>query len=95
MALQEFKCLWEEAMAKGEQFVRPKNRLDCRVEELNVMHNERKLAEKEALMCDTAWSGPSHYQIFLASCLIHSLSTLARIRNKPSLCLLYCIGTAA
>jgi hypothetical protein len=49
------------------------------------MHNEHKLAEKEALMRDTAWSGPSHYQIFLASCLIHSLSTVARIRNKPSL----------
>ncbi|KAH8971019.1 hypothetical protein BDL97_02G121300 [Sphagnum fallax] len=40
---EEFKCLWEEAMAKGEE-----------VEELNVMHNERKLAEKEALMRDTA-----------------------------------------
>ncbi|KAH8970995.1 hypothetical protein BDL97_02G119400 [Sphagnum fallax] len=51
---EEFQCLWEEAMAKGEQFVPPKNRLDCRVEELNVMHNERKLAEKEALMRDTA-----------------------------------------
>ncbi|CAM6007969.1 unnamed protein product [Sphagnum balticum] len=51
---EEFKCLWEEAMAKGEEFVPPKNRLDCRVEELNVMHNERKLAEKEALMRDTA-----------------------------------------
>ncbi|KAH8971002.1 hypothetical protein BDL97_02G119900 [Sphagnum fallax] len=51
---EELKCLWEEAMAKGEEFVPPKNRLDCRVEELNVMHNERKLAEKEALMHDTA-----------------------------------------
>ncbi|CAK9218034.1 unnamed protein product [Sphagnum troendelagicum] len=51
---EEFKCLWEEAMAKGEEFVPPQNRLDCRVEELNVMDNERKLAEKEALMRDTA-----------------------------------------
>jgi hypothetical protein len=83
-------------MAKGQEFVPPKNWLDCRVEELNVMHNEPKLAaEKEALLCDTAWSSPSHYHIILASCLIHSLSTLARIRSKPSLCLLYCIGTAA
>jgi len=48
-------------MAKGEKFVSPKNRLDCRVEELNVMRNERKLAKKEAFMCDTTWSGPSHY----------------------------------
>jgi len=48
-------------MAKGEEFVPPKNPLDCRVEELNVMRNECKLAEKEAFMRDIVWSGPSHY----------------------------------
>jgi hypothetical protein len=45
------------------------------------MHNEPKLAKKEALMRNIDWSSPFHYNIFLASCLIHTFNTLAKIRN--------------
>ncbi len=48
-------------MAKGEEFVPLKIWLNYKVEEFNVMHNEPKLAKKEALMCDIDWFGPSHY----------------------------------
>ena len=54
--LQELMRLWQEAEARGEEFVPPKPRFECRVEELNNMHIQRRYEEAEALLRDAAWS---------------------------------------
>lgn len=54
--LQEHMRLWQEAEARGEEFVPPKSRFECRVEELNNMHIQRRYEEAEALLRDSAWS---------------------------------------